>query len=58
MHLDNLNALFLIKILYFGSFKSLAYKKFLSILFCSFIKISNVFAFPDPEPQIIKIPYG
>ena len=63
MHLDYLNALLwhldlLIKILYFGLFKSLVYKKILSISFYSFIKLSNMLAFSDPEPPIIKILYG
>ena len=63
MHLDHLNALFLylyvflIKMLCFGSFKSLTYKYILSISCCSFIKLSNVFVFLDPEPPIIKIQY-
>ena len=25
---------------------------------CSFIKLSNVFVFPDPEPPIINILFG
>ena len=49
---------FLIKYPYFGSLISFAYKEILSILYCSFIKLSNAFVFPDPEPPTIKILYG
>ena len=47
----------LIKNSYFGSLKSFAYKKLLSTSLCSLIELSNVFAFPDPEPPIMKIQY-
>ena len=51
-------SLFLIKNWYLSSYGSLAYKYILSISGWLFIKFSNAFVFPDPEPPITNIPYG
>ena len=45
-------SLFLIKNWYLSSYGSLAYKYILSISGWLFIKLSNAFVFPDPEPPI------
>ena len=49
---------FLIKNWYLSSYGSFAYKHILSISGWLFIKFSNAFVFPDPEPPIINILYG
>ena len=43
---------------HFASNESLAYKKILSKYGSWFIRLTNAFVFPDPEPQTIKILYG
>ena len=51
-------SLLLIKIWYFASYGSSAYKYILSISCWLFVKFVNAFVFPDPQPPIINILYG
>ena len=47
-----------IKNWYLSSYGSFAYKYILSMSGWLFIRFSNAFLFPDPEPPIINILYG
>ena len=58
MNTLSLYFLYLIGNWYFASYESLAYKYILSVSGSLFIKLSNAFVFPDPEPPTTNIVYG